>query len=165
MEILDLYDENGKKLHKTHIRGIPLNINEYCIAVDIWIKNSKGQILLTQRHPLKAYPMKWECTSGCIVAGEDSITGALREVKEEIGITLSKNEGGKIQRITRDNQNMIFDIFLFKKDIEIKETKLQDGEVIDIKWVGKEELDQMFKRDEMVEPISYIQELIAKRVI
>jgi len=165
MEILDLYDKNGNKLYKTHIRGEPLKSNEYCIAVDVWIKNNKGQFLLTQRHPSKIYPRKWECTSGCILSGEDSFTGALREVKEEIGINLKKEEGKNIYRICRHDRQIIFDIFLFNKSVNINEVKLQEDEVIDIKWIEKEELLEMFKREEMVEPLDYVFELIEKGLL
>jgi len=83
MEILDLYDKNGKRINKTIIRGEPIKDDEYCMAVDIWIKNDKHQILITQRHQSKTYPEEWECTSGFILSGENSISGALREVEEE----------------------------------------------------------------------------------
>jgi isopentenyldiphosphate isomerase len=168
MEICDLYNKNGIKLNKTHIRGVgnPIEQDEYTLAVDVWIKDDKNQILLTQRHPLKKYyPMKWECTSGMTITGEDSFTGALREVEEEIGIKINKNNGEKIFRIIRNEINIIFDIFLFKQNIDINKAILQDGEVINIKWVKKEELKEMFKKDEMSEPLNYVCELIDKKII
>ena len=165
MEILDLYNIDGNKLNKTHIRGTPYDKNEYCIAVDVWIKNDQDELLLTQRHPSKIHPMKWECTSGFIVAGEDSFSGALREVEEEIGIKLNRNDGKKIHRIIRNNINIIFDIFLFRKTLDIKKVILQKEEVINIKWVKKEELKEMFKKGEMVEPLEYICELIDKKIL
>jgi isopentenyldiphosphate isomerase len=163
MEIWDLYDKDGNKLNKTHTRGMPLNKDEYHIAVDIWIKNNKDQILLTQRHPSKLYPMKWECTCGAVISGEDSFNGALREVEEEIGIKLDPNEGKKILRIVRDNT--FFDVHLFKKDIETGRTKLQETEVINIKWVTKDELKRMFENGEMVGPLNYVMKLIEERII
>ena len=166
MEILALFDKDGNRLNKTHIRGEPLDKNEYCMAADSWIRNDKEQILLTQRHKSKkVYPLKWECTSGFIKAGEDSFIGALREIKEEIGLELSKDEGGKVHRIIQHDINVIFDIFTFKKNVDIKKIKLQEDEVIDIKWVSKEELKEMFKRDEMVGPLKYVCELIDKKII
>jgi isopentenyldiphosphate isomerase len=166
MEIWDLYDRNGNKINKTHVRGIPLNKDEYHIAVDVWLRNNMDKILLTQRSPQKDLcPMKWECTCGSIIIGEDSFTGALREVEEEIGIKLNKNEGENILRIICGNRNAIFDIFLFKKDIEIGETKLQKEEVINIKWVTKNELKEMFKKKEMVGRLDYVLKLIEKEVI
>jgi isopentenyldiphosphate isomerase len=166
MEIWDLYDKNGNKINKTHARGIPLDKNEYHIAIDVWIKNSMDKILLTQRNPSKElYPMKWECTCGAIITGEDSFTGALREVEEEIGIKINKNEGEKILRIVREEQNTIFDIFLFRKDIEIEETKLQEEEVINIKWVTKDELEEMFKKNKMIATLDYVLKLIDEKII
>ena len=35
----------------------------------------------------------WETTAGCAVAGEDSITAALREVREEVGLELDPADG------------------------------------------------------------------------
>ena len=163
MEKCDLYDIDGNKLNKVHIRwsGNSVNQGEYTLAVDIWIKNSKNQILLTQRHQSKKlYPLKWECTSGVTINGEDSFAGALREVSEEIGIKLEKHEGRKIHKIIRQELNMIFDIFLFNRNIDLKNVKLQNNEVINVKWVEKEELKKMFKNKEMVEPLNYICELI-----
>ena len=115
MEIIDIYDIEGNKLNKTHIRGNSLNKNEYVMGVDIWIKNDREQILMTQRHPKKSYPKKWECSGGWLISGEDSLGGALREVEEEIGIRLDKIEGKKIKRWMWEEENMIVDVFLFKK--------------------------------------------------
>jgi len=172
MEILDLYDKNGIKINKTIIRGEPINENEYCMAVDIWIKNDKHQILITQRHPLKLYPKKWECTSGFILSGENSISGALREVEEEIGIKLNKEDCKNIHRILRYNNgiyqhnwNMIVDIFLVNKNIDIKETKLQKEEVIDIKWVNEKEFIEMFQNNEVVEQLDYGLELLERGIL
>ena len=168
MEILDLYNRDGIKLSKTYMRGsdIERNENEYIIAVDIWIKNDNDEILMTQRHPSKkVHPLKWECTSGCILAGEDSFTGALREVKEETGIVLKREEGTKIHRIVQDNIKIIFDIFLFRKNVDIRETKIQEEEIINIKWVRKDEMKKMFEKKEIVEPLVYIRELIEKNIV
>ena len=173
MELLDLYDKNGNKLNKTYLRGSgdSLNDNEFTLGVDIWIKNDKNQILLTQRHQLKkTFPLKWECTSGMVGTGEDSITAAVREVEEEIGIKLQKHDGKLLTTITfknylRKNFNMILDAYLFEKNIDLNQTNLQEGEVIKIKWVEKSELIEMFKNKEMVEPMNYILELLEKGLI
>ena len=48
---------------------------------------------------------------------------------------------------------------------KLKETKIQEDEVINIKWVEKAEIKKMFERDEIVEPLSYICELIDKNIV
>ena len=156
-EIWDLYDKDGNPLNKTIERGQPLAKGEYIIAVDVWKMNDKGQILLTQRHPSKElFPLKWECTCGAKISGEDSLTGALREVKEETGIELDPKDGKKIHRIVRPDSNIIFDIYLFRTNTDIKNTKLQENEVIAIKWVSKDELRELFRKGEMIDPLDYV---------
>ena len=153
MEYWDLYNNKREKLNKIHSRMEKLNEGEYHIVVNIWIKNDQNEIILTQRHQEKDFPLKWECTGGSVIAGEDSITGALREVEEEIGLKLKKENGELICSVKREND--FKDIYLFKETINIEEAKLQDKEVIDIKWVTKEELTKMVENKEIAEPIIY----------
>ena len=101
----------------------------------------------------KTFPLNWECTGGSVLSGEDSLTGALREVDEEIGIKLTKENGKLIHSITRKDD--IKDIYLFFENINIKDTKLQEEEVIDIKWVKINEFNKMVKNNEIAEPILY----------
>ena len=161
MEYWDLYNKDKRKLNKIHLRGEEISNGEYHILVNIWIINDKNQILLTQRHPDKYWPLTWECPAGGIIAGEDSYTGALREVEEEIGIKL-KTKGELIDTIVR--KNTIKDVYLFKENINIEETKLEEGAVIDIKWVTKKEFDEMIKNGEITEPILYDVDKLRKKL-
>lgn len=62
MEVWDLYDKN-RNIIGEHIRGEILPENGYHLAVHIWIKNSKGQYLISKRsRDRKSYPEYWECT-------------------------------------------------------------------------------------------------------
>ena len=62
----------------------------YHLSVSVWIVNQQGQYLLSQRHPKKQYPLYWECTGGSVLSGETSLQGAIREVKEELGMDQSR---------------------------------------------------------------------------
>jgi len=166
MEYWDLYNEEREKLNKKHLRSNTniLNPGEYHIVVNIWIINDQNKIIITQRHLQKEWPLKWECSGGSLIAGEDSITGALREVEEEIGIKLEK-ENGKL--IYSKKREMDFkDTYLFKENIDINKTKLQENEVVNIKLVSKEELLEMVKNNEIAEPIiEDINKLVEMKVI
>jgi 8-oxo-dGTP pyrophosphatase MutT (NUDIX family) len=35
----------------------------------------------------------WECVDGSVVKGEDSLQGAIREAKEEVGVDLNPENG------------------------------------------------------------------------
>lgn len=140
-ELWDLYDKNRVLMGKTHVRGIPLESGQYHLVVEIWTVDGAGHLLLTKRHPDKHYGGLWECTGGSVVAGEDSITGAKRELLEETGIHAEEKELvflGSIQ-----NQHNFFDTYLLKKSVPIGELKLQPEEVTDAKWVTLPEFEQM----------------------
>ena len=152
MEYWDLYNSSKEKIGKVHKRGDPIAPGEYFLAVNIWIINDRNEMLLTKRHPDKSWPLKWECTGGAVTSGEDSYTGAIREVGEEIGIEL-KSKGELIDTVVL--QGYVKDIYIFRENVDIEEAKLEEGAVIDIKWVTVKEFDEMVQNDEIAEPILY----------
>ena len=82
-----MYDENRELLGKDHVRGERLPIDGYHLVVHVWIRNAKGEYLIAQRSANRpTFPVVWECVDGSVVKGEDSLQGALREVKEEVGV-------------------------------------------------------------------------------
>jgi len=60
----------------------------------VWIKNKNtGKYLVSQRCADKDIdPLKWETVAGHAIAGETSLDAAIREVYEEVGITLNPKE-------------------------------------------------------------------------
>ena len=79
-EIWDLYDENRELLGKDHVRGEQLPIDGYHLVVHVWIRNSKGEYLISQCSANRpTFPLMWECVGGSVVKGEDSVQGAIRE--------------------------------------------------------------------------------------
>ena len=101
-ELWDIYDKNRIKTGRTIERGQPMTENEYHIVVQVWIRNSNGQWLISRRSPGKSMPLKWEPTGGSVLAGEDSLTGALREVREELGVVLKPDTGRLLYSFRRD---------------------------------------------------------------
>ena len=145
MEEWDLYDENRNKMNKTIIRGQKLADNEYHIVVNAWVMNSKNEFLISQRAPHKTYPYKWECTGGSILKGETSIDGAVRELNEELGVNVDKNNAVLLGTTKRYYVGCpdILDVWLFKSDVDVNDLKLQEEEVCDAKWASAEEIKQL----------------------
>ena len=162
MELWDLYDENRVKTGRKHERGKPLPDGDYHLVVSIWIVNSKKEILLAKRHPNKHYPNLWECPGGSVLTCEDSLEGALREVKEEIGIDLP-NCNGELLRSER-RKNDFKDVWLFHHDFTIEDTVLQQEEVTDVKWVTISEFESMFNGGLVVPSIGYFVNLFNEKV-
>ena len=93
-EIWDLYNEKRELIGKDHVRGEQLPIDGYHLVVHVWIRNSKGEYLISQRAANRpTYPLMWECVGGSVVKGEDSLLGAIREAKEEVGVDLEPGKG------------------------------------------------------------------------
>lgn len=155
MEVWDLYDKNRQKTNKRHVRGTALAAEDYHIVVHVWIRNNKGEFLLTRRHPNKHYPHLWECPGVSIVTGESSLDGAIREVEEEIGISLLKTNGQLVKSERRDCFNDFYDVWLFEQSFEISDTKLQEEEVTAVQWVTKLELEKMLHANNVVPTLCY----------
>lgn len=165
MEIWDLVDERRKALGKLQTRGKELLFGEYHIAVEIFTINVDGRLLLTQRDPMKTFPLMWECTGGSITTGESSLDGALRELHEETGLLADPDDfyyAGELKR-----SNCFLDNYIWRspEHIKIKELKLQAGEVYDAKLVTLEELDQMNKQGLIVSLVWERLELYRKVLI
>lgn len=146
MEYWDLYDKNRNPLNKVCQRGIPLNDDEYHIVVSVVTINSQKEILITHRDPSKKiYPNMWEITAGSVISGESSRNAALRELFEETGIKAFDNELINIDTVmgTTKGRYSFVDIYMVKKDIEIKKLKMQPGETTAAKWVSFSKFDEM----------------------
>lgn len=97
MEKWDLYTKYREKTGKEHIRGEEIPEGFYHLVVHVWIRNRKGEYLISQRSASRpTFPLMWECVGGSVIKGESSIEGAVREVKEEVGLDLEQ-EAGRLQ--------------------------------------------------------------------
>lgn len=154
-EVWDLYDEHRRKLGKTCRRDIDkLQKGEYHLVVTAIILNSRNEILLSKRAKHKKFPLMWECTGGSVIAGETSLQGILREIREELGIIFTPKEAMYLKAIKRDKNTLnIKDLWVFRKDIDIKGLTFPDKEAIEAKWVTLEEFMQMKQKEEIVPTI------------
>ena len=145
----DIYDADRQKKRGTHLRGKPLADGDYHLVVNIWVYNSRGQVLLTQRHPGIPFGLKWACTGGSAIAGEDTLTAAVRETREEIGLTVQPQElilAGQERRL-----HSFLDTFILCRDVGPGEIVMQPEEVVDFCWVGQSQYRRM-EREGLLHP-------------
>ena len=160
-EIWDLYDENRELLGKDHVRGEQLPIDGYHLVVHVWIRNSKGEYLIAQRSANRpTFPLVWECVDGSVIKGEDSLQGALREVKEEVGVDLLPEKGHVILSDIKKIEfgkvvNKIVDIWLFKYDGEVDLSNATTDEVAQVAWMNREQIKELFEHNMFVETLEY----------
>ena len=153
MEYIDIVDKNRKPINKTLQRGSLLFENEFFQGAEIWIINSKNQLLIDKRSINKSHPNLWECPGGCTIAGETTFQTIKREVLEEVGINLEKKTPTLLG--TKTYKNQFIDIYTIRlNDLHIKDLILQKEEVQDAKFVSQTELQNMINTKEIVESVS-----------
>ncbi len=152
MELFDLLDKDGNPIGRTHVRGEAIPKGAYHRVVDILTVNSQNQILVTLRDPNKEnYPNLWEFTGGSVVAGESSVDGAVRELREETGIIALPQELKLFMTMT--TEDAVVDIYILRRDVELSELTMQPGETVDAKWVTVAEFENMLGGDMLPAPV------------
>lgn len=143
MEFVDIYNNLHEKLGYKKNRK-ELNKGEFRLSCFVWIINSDDKILIQQRlSTAKKCPNMWETVSGGAVSGEDAISGAIRELNEELGLKVNKKDLSFIGSFARINDYV--EVFLLKVNVAIQDLKLQESEVQDAKWVTISEFEEIIK--------------------
>lgn len=152
MEKWDLFDKKRQLLNRIHNRQDTIQPGEYHIVVGIWTVNNNNEILLTLRHPNKEkYPNLWENSGGCILSGETSKAGAIRELFEETGIAANENELFLLG--SKKEKTAFVDTYIIRKNVSLSELTLQEGETVDVQWVTLDKLDEMIKSEIISLPV------------
>lgn len=149
MELWDLLDKDRNPLGVTHPRGrqYPMPPHTYHTVVSVFTVDTQNRLLLTLRAPTKGmYPNYWEFTGGSGIAGEDSLTSAHRELSEETGITMPKEELTLLGTLREPSAFMDCYLCRLDKSGEDMTITLQEGETVDFKWVTFCELETMIHK-------------------
>lgn len=161
MERWDLYNKNRELIGKDHIRGEKIPSDSYHLVVHVWIRNCKGQYLISQRSANRpTFPLMWECVGGSVLKGENSLQGAIREVKEEVGIDLTDIKGkialSKVRGVI-DNKsfNDILDVWLFQYNGEVALEQATTDEVAQVKWLNREQIKNLYDNGKLVRTLKY----------
>lgn len=164
MELWDLYTEDRTLSGRSHIRGEAIPEGFFHLVVHVWIRNSAGKYLISQRAASRpTFPLMWECVGGSVTIGEDSLTGAIREAEEEVGVALAKDMGRIVFSRTRKHFHDIMDVWLFQYDGPVDLKKATTDEVAQVKWMTPAQIKAMFESGQMVHTLDYFFTEIAKQ--
>lgn len=142
MELWDIYDSDRNKTGRLHRRGEVLTPGDYHLVVGIVVCNESGQVLITKRAADKLTdPDRWESTVGSVLAGEDSLQGAHRELYEETGLDVDLKESDLVYRTCGNGHSgsAFIDVYLVKMEATPEEIRLQPGETCDARWIDSRE--------------------------
>lgn len=164
MEKWDLYTKYREKTGKEHIRGQMIPERFYHLVVHVWIHNHRGEYLISQRSASRpTFPLMWECVGGSILKGESSIDGALREVKEEVGLDLEQKDGKLLFSKIRGSDvryeckvfNDIMDVWLFEYDGALQLESATTDEVAACRWMTVSEIRKLYEDKKLVQTLDY----------
>lgn len=121
----------------------------YHLGADVWIINSKNEILIQKRAASKRLePNVWAMTGGSVAVGENSIETIVRESKEELDINIEQD---KLKLVTKfKTGNVFIDTYILKCDYDISKMKLQKEEVSDVKWATWNEIDELVENGQFI---------------
>lgn len=93
-ERIDILDEHGKPTGKSCLKSEAHQKGLLHPTVHVWLYTIDGRILIQQRGKNKAtHPLLWDVSvAGHVSAGENVVAAAIREVREEIGLTINETD-------------------------------------------------------------------------
>lgn len=159
-ELLDVFDENNKPTGQVLDRGEVHRLGLWHRTAHIFFVNSKNEILLQQRsQQVKQNPGMWDVSvAGHITSRMSPIITALKEIWEELGISVDKDDLNLLtiikhvspkKRKNHNNKEFQF-VFICYKEINTAKLSLGQEEVEKVKYFTKPEVLRMFSEGKAV---------------
>lgn len=144
MEYWDTYNEQRERQGDFLKRGQPIAEGQYHLCVNVFVRHIDGEFLLMHRSPKKEiHPNYYEFgAGGSVLAGEDSMTAAYRELWEETG--LIPRELQLIEKVTSSNDRCHFDFY--EAIVAEKTVRYQESETDGHIWLKSSELRYFMDR-------------------
>jgi isopentenyldiphosphate isomerase len=155
VEMIDVVDENGVPTGRIKPRTSIHRDGDWHKTVHVWIANSRGEVLFQKRSLTKeSYPGAWDVSAaGHIESGETSAAAAIKELGEELGITVPPQDlrflfSQKSASVLNNGafvDNEINDVYVVCLDLDPDAIRVQESEVSGVRFVRKEELGRLAK--------------------
>tara|TARA_R110002012_G_scaffold206357_2_gene376143 strand:+ start:69 stop:620 length:552 start_codon:yes stop_codon:yes gene_type:complete len=156
-EHIDIVTKMGVSTGKTALKSEIHSKGYYHNTAHIWFYTKSGQILLAQRAASKTiYPLLWDVSvAGHVDAGETIKEAAIREIQEEIGLTITETDLQKIGVFpcfqSYDNgisDNEFHHTYIAKLQVPLENLKPQIGEVEALQLVTINQFKQLLENSE-----------------
>lgn len=153
-ELIDILNNKGEKTGETCLKSEAHKKGIYHASVHIWIFDEAKNVLIQKRAANKdTFPNLWDISvAGHISTGEEPLTSALREVNEEIGMQLLKEQlhfiGTFKKRVHHHSHlidNELHHIYMCQVEFNIDTLKIQKEEVSALQAIKLNELTKKVK--------------------
>lgn len=116
-----------------------------CHEISVLVLNNQGQVLLQKRSANKKYfPNTWALCTGHVENGETPKEAALRELHEELGVTVSLEQIFSFSFGKFDSQNTYF--FYVICNLSVDEFSIQEEELSEVQWFFVSVVIDMIKK-------------------
>ena len=151
MELVDIYNARHQRTGRSIERNGKVEPGDWLLVVHVCLFNSRGEMLIQKRQDTKdRYPGCWDVSAGGFVkSGEESADCALRELSEELGLSMDKGQLRFI--LTEPFSYVLDDFYLAFGDYEVEDMRLQTAEVSSAAWAGWEEICAMLSDGRFVD--------------
>jgi len=158
-EYIDILTVRGEPSGEVKLKSEAHRIGLWHASAQIWIVNSKQEVLLQKRTLNKdSYPGLWDISvAGHLSAGDSPGQAALREIYEEIGLQLKEYQLRFLKRVKRSKvpkegflDNEFNYLFATKCDVEIESLTLQKEEVAEVKWISIDIFELQLKNNKKI---------------
>ena len=148
-EYIDIWSAEGQPTGQTCLKDEAHHNGWFHPTVHIWFYTATPALLLQKRSLTKeTFPGFWDVSvAGHVTAGESILEGAIREVKEEIGLDIQEADLTPldIRKNTNRFDNGIIDcefqhVFLVKLETPLSQLRIQETEVDAVRLFSFEEL-------------------------
>lgn len=150
IEFIDVLTRDGAPTGKTKPKPLVHRDGDWHRAVHVWIVQRDGRVLVQRRALVKENnPGLWDVSAaGHISAGESAIDAAIRETYEELGIAIDASELHHVATLCEQSvlnggryiDNEVHEIFIVRREVNVRNLRLQQEEVDDARLMTLEEL-------------------------
>ena len=151
-EMFDVLDENGVPTGQTVERKQAHIDGTWHRAVLIFVVNNKNKVLLQKRSMTKSkWSGRWCATAGGHVeSGDIGLYAVMRELEEEIGISVRASDVRYIETHRSCNKGKGIDAhfneyYVVHKNVRLKDVKIQESEVEEVKWLDYFDVRKMIE--------------------
>lgn len=137
-ELVDILDANGNFTGQTAMKSEAHRNGWFHPTIHVWFYTKNGKILIQQRAKNKdTHPLLWDVSvAGHIGAGESIEVSALREIQEEIGLSVTEQMLEKIGVFKSEYEHAADLIdreyhhtFLCELEVPLSQLRKQESEV------------------------------------
>jgi 16S rRNA (adenine1518-N6/adenine1519-N6)-dimethyltransferase len=153
MEQVDIVDSNDKVIGKCDIDDVYKH-NHLHRVVLIFVFNKKGEMFLQLRSITKSYcPGYWTAAvGGRVQSGEEYIDAAIRECKEEIGVSITKSDLTFIGKETFGDDKIVSHFVNSFKMIHDGPFEINDKDVDRVESFSLKDIQQMVNNNDKIQP-------------